>query len=70
MMSIDEATQKAEELGIEIEGNVVYDPYQGWIDDAPGGYGGIGFCILCELNIEEGFCTPCQTDEEPCHIFE
>ena len=69
-MNIEGAEKKAKEIGLEIKGKIVFDPYQGWIDEAPGEYGKYGFCILCELNVAEGFCELCSADEDaPCVIF-
>jgi coenzyme F420-reducing hydrogenase beta subunit len=73
MMGVEEAEVKAKEFGMEIKGKIKFDPYSGWIDDAPGKYGENGehnHCLLCELNVADGFCELCEDDEEPCKIFE
>lgn len=64
-----EALRYCKDKSIDLKGDLVFDPYCGWLDksdkyksDKTGAY-----CIICDLNIKEKFCDGgCG---ESCTIF-
>lgn len=65
-MNIEEAYKLCEENNIELNGELRYDPYVGWIDEYEDKY-----CILCELNEkeEDNTCNGNCKDNESCNIY-